>query len=67
MEKNKIKNIPVKKASFCNLDIYNALLESSNAEIRLGIGLADEKAKQELKKRKLEAPLSIEEKVLMNK
>lgn len=68
MEKKAIKPAVSKKTSFCNNDkLQNMDLEDTNTEIRLGISLADEKAKQESTKRKLEAPLTIEEKIFLGK
>jgi hypothetical protein len=66
MEKNKSKAGSYKKASFCT-KIEGIGLDQTNAEIRLGISLADEKAKQELKRRRIEAPLTIEEKLFAGK
>jgi hypothetical protein len=67
MEKCNFKNVSLKKASFYNKNVQGIRLSNLEAEIRLGISLADEKAQAELRKRKLEAPLSIEEKILKNK
>ena len=67
MEKCNLKAVALKRASFYNKSIRNSHLENEDTKIRLGISIADEKAKSELRKRKLEAPLSIEEKILKGK
>ena len=66
MEKSKQKT-SLKKEAFCKETIRSLIFDDTNSEIRLGISLADEKAKQELAKRKLEAPLTTEEKIFLSK
>lgn len=67
MEKCNLKATSLKRASFCNNGLRNIGLANAQTRIRLGISAADEKAKLEFRKRKLEAPLSIEEKILKGK
>ena len=64
MEKAKTKIASGKRTSFYNKSTEYICPNEKIAEIRLGINSADEVAKNELRKRKLEAPLSIEEKIL---
>jgi hypothetical protein len=67
MEQKSIKSKISKKTSFVNKKNKGLGLDEVNTEIRLGISLADEKANQELKKRKIDAPLSTEEKIFLRK
>ena len=67
MEKCNLKATSLKKASFCNNGVRNIGLATAETKIRLGISEADEKAKSEFRKRKMEAPLSTEEKILKGK
>ena len=68
MDKRKLKTTIVKKESFCeDNNTQDFSLGDSDTEIRLGIRIADEKAKQENKIRKSKAPLSTEEKIFLGK
>jgi len=67
MEKNKLKAKTIKNVAFCDSNKDLSHLNDYNTEIRLGISLADEKAKLEIKKRRVEAPLNIEQKFFLNK
>ena len=64
----KPKVLSLKDTSFYNKNARDKdLCKTEEAQIRLGIELADEEAKDGLRKRKIEAPLSIEEKALSDK
>ena len=67
MRNNKSGPIQSKKASLYSKNSLGKLAFSNNSEIRLGIQIADEKAKEEFIKRKIDAPLSTEEKIFLDK
>jgi hypothetical protein len=64
MKKFKTKSFSSKQNTFPKREKKIMLWESPSAEIRIGIGIADDLAKKELKQRRLEAPFTIEEKIL---
>ena len=67
MENKNLKATTYKKLSFYDRKTLSKNSCETNAEIRLGITIADEKAKQESVKRRIDAPLTIEEKILLGK
>ena len=63
MKKNRTITTTIKKASFYNLNDHFVSSGSCKTQIRLGINSADEKAKKEMRKQWIEAPLTLEEKI----
>lgn len=62
-----IKVKVVKSACLHDNNYQASHIASSDAEIRLGIKKVDEKVKKEARRRKIEAPLSTEEKIFLKR